>query len=131
MLNTLPCTLANGILLGFLTGVGVGGGSLLMLWLTLVLDMEHSAARIINLYFFIPSALVATLFRWRQGKLDISYVFPAAIAGCISACFFSALGSKIDTMQLKKLFGTLLLVTGVRELFYKPRGNNQRPRKAK
>ena len=37
MLESLPVALIVGTLLGFLTGLGVGGGSLLILWLTLVL----------------------------------------------------------------------------------------------
>ena len=45
MLESLPVALIVGTLLGFLTGLGVGGGSLLILWLTLVLEMSQTAAR--------------------------------------------------------------------------------------
>ena len=48
-----------GTVLGFLTGLGVGGGSLLILWLNIALGMEQSVARGINLLFFLPSALIA------------------------------------------------------------------------
>lgn len=129
MLESVPVTVAVGILLGFLSGIGVGGGSLLILWLTLVLGMEHSDARIINLLFFIPSALIASLFRWKQGKLPFKKILPAIIAGCISAGLFSLLSKRMDISLLKKFFGVLLLATGVRELLYKPK--DQRPRKAK
>ena len=43
-------------LLGFLAGMGVGGGSLLLLWLTQVAMLEQTQARIINLLFFLPAA---------------------------------------------------------------------------
>lgn len=129
MLDSFPITLFVGVVLGFLAGVGVGGGSLLILWLTLVLGMDHEAARFINLLFFIPSALVASLFRWEQGKLDLHSVLPAAVAGCIGAYLFSHLGKQVDIDVIKKGFGFLLLITGIRELFYKPR--HQRPRKAR
>ena len=121
MLNSIPFMIAVGTVLGFLSGLGVGGGSLLMLWLTLVLNMEHSTARSINLLFFIPGAIIASVFRWKQGMLDIKKVLPAIIGGCISAACFSLLSKQIDTSLLKKLFGLLLLATGFRELFYKPR----------
>lgn len=121
MLNTLPFMLLAGSVLGFLSGIGVGGGSLLMLWLTLVLGMSHSIARSINLLFFIPSALIASVFRWRQGDLNLRRILPAVIAGCIAAALFSLLGKHLDTSLLKKAFGVLLLITGLRELFYKPK----------
>ena len=121
MLEYWPIILSIGTLLGFLSGLGVGGGSLLMLWLTLVVGMEHPQARIINLLFFIPSAIVASLFRWKQGALEIKKVLPAVIAGCICAGLFAWLSKSLDITLLKKLFGILLLFTGLRELFYRPR----------
>lgn len=121
MLDNLYIMIAVGSLLGFLSGLGVGGGSLLMLWLTLVLNMEHGAARSINLIFFIPSAIIASLFRWKQGSLDFKKILPAVIGGCISAAVFSVISKHIDISLIKKLFGALLLLTGIRELFYRPR----------
>lgn len=120
MLESLPFCVFVGLVLGFLAGLGVGGGSLLILWLTLALGMPHSQARVINLLFFLPSALISSLFRWKQGCLDIRKILPAVIAGCISAGIFSLLGKHIDTELIQKLFGVLLLVAGIRELFYKP-----------
>jgi len=121
MLETLPVVLAVSTVLGFLAGIGVGGGSLLIMWLTLVLGMDYPQARIINLLFFLPSAIVASVFRWKQGKLEIKKILPAIIAGCIAAGGFSWLSTKLDIGLLKKLFGGLLLITGIRELFYRPR----------
>lgn len=123
MLESLPFILFLGTLLGFLSGIGIGGGSLLILWLTLVLEVPQETARGINLLFFIPSALVACFFRWRQGSLEIRTVIPAVISGCIMAGIFSWLGTRLDTAFLKKLFGGLLLLTGIRELLYKPKEN--------
>ncbi len=108
-------------ILGFLAGLGVGGGSLLMLWLTIVTGTEYEQARIINLLFFLPSALIATLFHRKQGTVNIKKTLPAIITGCIAAVLFSILGTRMDTTLLKKCFGGLLLVTGIRELFYRPR----------
>ena len=121
MLESLPVMIVIGSVLGFLSGLGVGGGSLLMLWLTLVLEMPHNAARTINLLFFIPSAIIASLFRWKQGTLNFKKILPAVLCGCIAAAVFSIISKQIDITLLKKLFGILLLLTGFRELFYRPR----------
>lgn len=121
MLESLPFTILVGTVLGFLSGLGTGGGSLLILWLTLALGMQQAEARVINLMFFIPSALVACFFRWKQGKLDLKKVLPAIVAGSMTAALFTILGRELDTSLLKKLFGGLLIFTGIRELFYKPK----------
>ena len=110
-----------GTALGFLAGLGVGGGSLLILWLTAVLNTEPQTARCINLLFFLPAALIACIFRKKQGKLKPKKLLPAVISGCIAAAGFSFLGMKLDTSLLKKLFGGLLIFTGLRELLYRPR----------
>ena len=121
MLSSFPVVCVVSTLLGFLAGIGVGGGSLLIMWLTLVLEMPYPQARILNLLFFIPSAVVASLFRWKQGKLDLKKILPAIIAGCIAAAVCSFISNHIDVSLLKKAFGVLLLITGVRELLYKPK----------
>lgn len=110
-----------GTVLGFLAGLGVGGGSLLVLWLTMVLGYSHEIARGINLLFFLPSALIACCFRWKQGAVHWKKIFPAMIAGCLAALAFSWLGSGMDLSLLKKLFGGLLILTGLREMCYKPK----------
>lgn len=121
MLESFPVAAAVGTALGCLSGLGVGGGSLLILWLTLVLGMEHSAARGINLVFFLPSAAIACFFRFRQGKLQPKLVLPGILAGCLGAVIFSRLGTLLELSLVKKLFGGLLLLTGIRELCYKPK----------
>lgn len=121
MLNTFPVAILVGTVLGFLSGLGVGGGSLLIIWLTLVLDFEPDTARVINLLFFLPAAAISCLFRWKQSHLPIKKLLPAVIAGCLSAVVFSHIGQEMDIDRMKKLFGVLLLVTGIRELLYRPK----------
>ena len=121
MLDGYPVSILIGTALGILSGLGTGGGSLLILWLTLVLGMAQPEARAINLMFFIPSALVSCLFRWKQGRLDMKKVLPAMIAGSIASGVFTFMSRDMDTAMLQKLFGGLLLLTGVRELLYKPK----------
>ncbi len=110
-----------GTVLGFLSGIGVGGGSLLILWLTLVLNWEQAPARNLNLLFFLPAALISCFFRGRQGTLEYKKVLPAVIAGCTAVVLGNWIGTHLDTHVMKKLFGGLLIVTGIREILYKPR----------
>ena len=121
MLNSLPISIGISTILGILSGLGVGGGSLLILWLTLVVHVSPQDARIINLLFFIPCALSATLYRWKKGNIALKEIWPGMTAGCLAAIGGALLAKNIEVSMLKKLFGLLLLVTGVREIFYRPR----------
>ncbi len=120
MLESGPVSILVGTLLGFLAGLGIGGGSLLILWLTFVLGMAQDTARSINLLFFIPAAVVSCCFRWKQGNVHFKEILPAVVGGCIAAALFSWLSGFWDIGLLKKLFGGLLILTGLRELMYKP-----------
>ena len=119
MLNSLPVSLIVGTLLGFLSGLGIGGGSLLILWLTMVLNLDPVTARGINLLFFLPAAVVACAFRVRQGSLRIRPLLPAIIAGCAAAALFSWISTALDVEILRKCFGVILIITGLREVFKK------------
>ena len=110
MLASWPVALIVGTILGFLAGLGTGGGSLLILWLTVILGMDTLTARTINLLFFLPAAFISTFCRWKQGRI---------VAGCIFAGIFSFIRMNWEMNVLKKLFGGLLLATGCKELLYK------------
>lgn len=108
-----------GTVLGFLSGLGIGGGSLLILYLTLIAGMDPSTARGINLLFYLPCAGIASLLRWKSGAVDQQKVLPAAVAGCLAAALFTWLAPSIDIQMLEKGFGLLLVAAGVRELTYR------------
>ena len=113
-------TVPVGIVLGTLAGLGVGGGTLLILWLTLIANMGSVTARAINLMFFLVAAGSVSLLRWQKGTLNIKEILPAVIAGCTAAALCSWVSTQIDQGMLRKFFGILLLLTGLRELFYRP-----------
>lgn len=101
--------------LGILSGLGVGGGSLLMLWLTLVCGMEFTSAKCINLLFFLPAAAISCFYMRKQLLPNIRYVLTAAISGCTAAVLFSHFSRSWDIAWLKKIYGILLILTAIRE----------------
>lgn len=121
MLNSIPFSILIGVLLGLLAGLGIGGGSLLMLWLTVILEVEYPTARGINLLFFLAAAGGVSIIRLKNGKLDPKNALPAILSGCILAALSAWLVKNLDLKWIQKAFGILLLVTGLRELFYRPR----------
>lgn len=121
MVNSFSMAVVAGTILGILAGLGIGGGSLLVLWLTLVVGMPQGTARMTNLLFFIFAGGTVSLFRWKKGQINLQTIFPAILTGCCAAAIFSCISANLDMDKLKKLFAILLLITGVREVFYRPR----------
>ena len=119
MLDSIPVVIIVGTLLGFLSGLGIGGGTLLILWLTQIIGMEPIMSRTINLMFFITAAGSVSIIRVKNKVIPWRSILPAIITGCIIAWIFTILSKNMDTCALKKLFGVLLLVAGFRELFYR------------
>lgn len=112
-------TLLISTLLGLLSGLGIGGGSLMILWLTLVEKLDFPDAKALNLLFFVPPAILSTLIRVFRKELSLKKILPAALAGSASAFVFSQLSSGWDASLLRRLFGVLLLFTAWKELRYK------------
>ena len=115
----LPLLIAT--ILGFLAGMGVGGGSLLLLWLTQVVMLEQAQAKILNLLFYLPAAIAATLFRIKHHTIDKRIAAPGLLAGCFSAFLLSVFSRRLDLELAKKLLGGLLIMVGIREIFYRRR----------
>ena len=114
-------SLTIAIMLGFLAGMGVGGGSLLLLWLTQVVLVPQPQARILNLLFYLPAALVSTLFQKKRQGFRKDITLPALLAGCVAAFCFTILSKYLDISMLKKVLGGILVLTGIREILYRPR----------
>ena len=125
MLEAFPVSVLVGTVLGFLSGLGVGGGSLLILWLTLVLKLDPAIAREINFLFFLPAAAVSCFFRWKQGVLKLRRILPAAVAGAITAILGTMLSHALDPEQLKKFFGCLLILISIKELCYRKNNSHR------
>lgn len=116
-----------GLLCGVLSGLGIGGGTLLMVWMTAVTGLEQTAAQGINLLYFIPTALCALVFHIKNRLIRWRIVLPAIGAGCLTAAGAAWLATALDTELLRKLFGGFLLLVGLGELF----GRHARDKKDK
>lgn len=118
MTSPLFCA-AIGVLCGIISGFGIGGGSILMIWMTAAIGMEQITAQGINLLYFLPTAGAAILFHAKTRNIDFKAVLPAAIGGCVTAGIFAWISSSMNTELLRKLFGGFLIIIAISELFFK------------
>ena len=108
-----------GTITGILSGFGIGGGSLLILWLTMVEHVAQYTAAGINLVYFLCCAPTALIYHIRHHLVDKKIALWCAIAGCITSPLASLAAGAIPMDWLRRLFGILLLVLGIKELFAK------------
>lgn len=108
-----------GALTGILSGFGIGGGTLLMLWLCFVSGFPHTAAAGTNLVYFVCSAIPALIGHLKNQLVAKKEVF-LAIAFGVPACLLGSFAaSRIDGSWLHRGFGVLMLIIGTRELVAK------------
>lgn len=108
-----------GIICGILSGFGIGGGSILMVWMTALAGLEQKTAQGINLLYFIPTSIAALIFHIKNKMVCWKAVIPAVICGCLTAGLSAWLAASLDVGLLRKLFGGFLLVVGATEFFKK------------
>lgn len=106
-----------GLITGILSGFGVGGGTLLLIWLTNFAGVEQTQAQGINLLYFLPCAALALFSHFKNDLVDKRVLIPAALAGVLTAPVMAMVATGIDTQWLRRAFGVFLLIVGVTELF--------------
>jgi uncharacterized membrane protein YfcA len=113
MIPSLLVTLIAAFLAAILSGLGIGSAGLFVLYLTLIAGYSQPEAQALNLLFFILSAGAALLLHIRERKIPwkvvlvlIACAIPGALAG-------SYLVRVLDATLIRKLFGGMLIVTGV------------------
>ena len=108
--------LVVGLVTGILSGFGVGGGSLLMLYLTMFAGVQQFAAGGINLLYFIVCAPAALYSHIKNKLVDKQAVLWCTLTGLPVSAAAALLAARIDVSLLRRGFGLLLLYIGVREL---------------
>ena len=100
-----------------LGALGMGGGGVLLVYLTAFKDTEQMAAQGINLAFFIPVAAVSLLIHIKNRLVDFklcALLIPAGLAG---AYLGVQLADSLPDVLLRRLFAGFLLLIGLRELW--------------
>ena len=77
--------IVGGLISGVAAGMGMGGGTVLIPILTLLVSIDQHAAQGINMISFLPAALAAIFIHRKEGRIDFKDCIPIIIAGIIGA----------------------------------------------
>ena len=102
-----------GLLVAVLSGLGIGGGGLLVIWLVLVLGTEQLTAQGINLVWFMFSSGAAMVVHLIKRRLNFKLIGFLAVLGSLGAVLGSLLAKRTSPELIRELFGVLLIFSGV------------------
>ena len=106
-----------GILSGIAASMGLGGGFILLIYLSVFTEITQNVAQGINILFFLPIAFISVIIHLKNKLIDIRTVIRYGLAGLIGAVAGSFLSAYLDTGILRKLFGAFLIIIGLKEFF--------------
>ena len=104
-----------GFLAGILSGLAVGGGTLLVPALIFLTDINQHTAQGVSLLSFIPTSIVAVITHYKQGNVRprlALYLVLGTVAGAVIGAIIAV---KIPAPLLKKFFGLFLITMGIYE----------------
>lgn len=105
----------------FLTGIfaslGLGGGMILIIYLTVFASLPQLQAQGINLVFFVPIALVSLILHSKNHMIEWKKTVPIIITGTIFVIIFSLLANSMNDRLLGRIFGGFIILAGIKELF--------------
>ena len=85
-----------GAICGILSGFGLGGGSILLVYMSHIASLDQTQAQGINLIYFIPTAAASLIFHIRNKHVDFSTFLWGAIPGIILSIVSSMAATSID-----------------------------------
>ena len=124
MLASLMATVIAAFFAAVLSGLGVGSAGLFVLYLTLAAGYSQPEAQALNLLFFLLSAGAALFLHIRERKIPLRvvlFLIACALPGAIAGSYLVRI---LDASLIRKLFGGMLIVTGLPSLIARKRPRN-------
>jgi len=101
---------------GIVSGMGIGGGAILIPALTIFLGMEQQAAQKINLLYFLPTAAIALRTHSKSGNIEKKGLLRLTLYGLMGAGVGAFIAVQIDGNYLRKGFAMFLLCMATYEI---------------
>ena len=111
---TFSLDLLAGTVCGVLSGFGLGGGSLLLIYMSHMASLDQTQAQGINLIYFIPTAAASLIFHLKNKLVSGAVFLLAAVPGIVMSVMSALAATFVSPQILRKFFGIFLLATGVK-----------------
>lgn len=106
-----------GMFSGIFSGIGMGGGTILIFLLTTAAGIEQHIAQATNLIYFVPTAISAVIVNYKNKNIDTKLATIISICGAVGAVIGAKISVNTDVQKLKKLFGIFLAIIAIHEIY--------------
>ena len=107
----------TGVISGAISGMGMGGGTILITILVCFLRIDQKVAQAVNLVFFIPTSIVATIVNIKNKEINWKLAIPISVLGAIGAFIGAFIAAKIEVSNLRKMFAIFLIFIAIFESY--------------
>jgi hypothetical protein len=107
-----------GFLSGMIGAMGMGGGGVLLIYLTAFAHVPQLKAQGINLISFLPTGLLATVIYAVKKQIVWKQVLLMWCGGAVAAAGGYLLAKFIETALLSKIFAAFLVTFGLYQLIF-------------
>ena len=101
---------------GTLSGMGIGGGVLLIPAVVIFGGVAQHSAQGVNLLYFLPTAAAALWIHRKSGQLEKRVLPMLIIGGVLGALAGGYVANILEADVLRKLFGGFVIVMGILEI---------------
>lgn len=102
---------------GIFSGIGMGGGTILIFLLTTFAGLEQHIAQATNLIYFVPTAISAIIVNYRDKNIDTKLAKYISIYGIIGAIIGALISINLDVQKLRKFYGIFLAIIAIHEIY--------------
>lgn len=110
---------AVGVISGICAALGIGGGFVLLIYLTAIISTNQLEAQLLNLIFFIPIAGLSLILHIKHKLVDKKFAIPCAVSGTAFTIAGAFTATVVNAAFISKIFAVLILIIGVYQFFSK------------
>lgn len=102
---------------GIFSGVGMGGGTILIFLLATFAGLEQHIAQATNLIYFVPTAISAIIVNYREKNIDTKLAIFISTCGVIGAIIGATISVNTNVKILRRAFGIFLAIIAIHEIY--------------
>lgn len=106
-----------GIFSGVFSGIGMGGGTILIFLLNVFAGLEQHVAQATNLIYFVPTAISAIIVNYKEKNIDTKLAILISTCGIVGAVIGSCISTNMEVVKLRKWFGIFLAIIAIHEIY--------------
>ncbi len=106
-----------GLIAGIIGGMGMGGGTILILLLSIFSNVEQHIAQGTNVVFFVPTAIAAIFILIKNKNVRFNVGIPICLWGLLGAFMGATISSKMEVNILRKCFGFFLIIIAIYQTY--------------